>query len=92
MRGVALSIVVTIIICACCYYGIVIQTPHQGNAIAAQWAMYFGLASALCWALSVVGALLSSTLAVIGLPIWNSWMNFFAAAFAAIAVGLNTPT
>jgi uncharacterized integral membrane protein len=53
-------------------------------------AVIFGFASALAWGLSVVGGLM--LLPTWWYPhrsyvIWTSWLNFFAAGFAALAVG-----
>jgi hypothetical protein len=46
-----------------------------------------GVASALAWGLSVVGAIVWSSLGIVSSIYWNSWFNLFAAAFAALAVG-----
>lgn len=45
-----------------------------------------GVASALAWGLSIVGALIWSHV-VFSSIYWGSWFNLFAAVFAALAVG-----
>jgi hypothetical protein len=45
-----------------------------------------GVASALAWGLSIVGALIWSHF-VFSSIYWGSWFNLFAAVFAALAVG-----
>jgi hypothetical protein len=46
-----------------------------------------GLASALLWGLSVVGALFWKELGVFSTVRWNAWLNLFAAGSAALTVG-----
>jgi len=74
-----LTICVIIIIGGAFYYA---HAHKQPNFFVAT-----GVASALAWALSVVGALIWSSLGIVSSIYWNSWFNLFAAAFAALAVG-----
>jgi hypothetical protein len=48
---------------------------------------YFGGISVLAWGLSVVGTLVWEDFGIVSSTKWNSWFNFFAAGFAATAVG-----
>lgn len=91
MRGFWLFVAVTIGICGAFGAGLNMFTPHPNNAEAQHAAIFFGFASALSWGHSVVGALMGATGTAMDRPIWNSWFNFFAAAFAALAVGLTAP-
>jgi hypothetical protein len=54
-------------------------------------ALFWAFMSALAWGLSVVGSLFWWSLGLISSMRWNSWFNFFAAGFAALAVGYSTP-
>ncbi|MBV8755110.1 MAG: hypothetical protein JO328_19820 [Hyphomicrobiales bacterium] len=54
-------------------------------------AVAFAFAAALAWALSVAGSLLWTSFFLISHFRWNSWMNFFAAGFAALAAGYTPP-
>jgi hypothetical protein len=56
-----------------------VPNSHDGM-LAQQLAAYFFFASALAWGVSVIGD-----------PAWNMWFNFFAAGFAAFALGYATP-
>ncbi len=91
VRGPGLAVLVTVTICGCFYYGFASSIPHLTTPLAQERAMEFGFISALCWGWSVVGALIGGPVAVLSRPQWNSWMNLFAAAFAAIAVGYAAP-
>ncbi len=53
-------------------------------------AVFWGAISTLAWGLSVVGTLVWEDLGLISSIKWNSWFNFFAAGFAAAAVGYST--
>jgi hypothetical protein len=55
-------------------------------------ALAAGVASALAWALSVVGALIWGHFGIASSAYWNSWFNLFAAAFAALTVGYTPVT
>ena len=50
-------------------------------------AVFWGGISALAWGLSVVGTLVWEDFGIVSSIKWNSWFNFFAAGFAATAVG-----
>jgi hypothetical protein len=58
--------------------------PH---AEAQVLAVFWGAISALASGLSVVGTLVWEDFGIVSSIKWNSWFNFFAAGFAAIAVG-----
>ena len=79
LQAFLLTICVTIIIGGAFYYAHVHKQPNFFVAT--------GVASALAWGLSVVGALIWSSLGIVSSIYWNSWFNLFAAGFAALAVG-----
>jgi hypothetical protein len=87
MRGLVLTVVITVVVCTCFYYGAVTYAPHDKNPLAQQAAVCFGFLSALAWGLSVAGALIGTRLAVLSGVLRNGWFNFFAASLAAVAVG-----
>jgi hypothetical protein len=77
-----LTVCVIVIIGGAFYYAHTHKQPNNPNYFIAT-----GVASALAWGLSVVGALIWSGLGIVSHPYWNSWFNLFAAAFAGLAVG-----
>jgi hypothetical protein len=79
LRGLLLAILVVVIIGGAFAYA------HANRSTAL--SVDAGVASALAWGLSVVGALIWSHLGIVSSIYWNSWFNLFAAAFAALAVG-----
>jgi hypothetical protein len=78
-----LFLAVVILIMGCYFYSH--SNPSGFLALAA------GVASALAWGLSVVGALIWGHFGILSSIYWNSWFNLFAAAFAALAVGYTPP-
>jgi len=79
VEAAIILILVLVSICAAFVYS-------QQNRNAA-YSLGFGFLSALAWGLSVVGALIWTRLGPFSSVYWNAWFNFFAAAFAALAVG-----
>jgi hypothetical protein len=77
--AVGLTVCVIIIIGGAFYYAHSHREPN--------FLLEAGVASALAWGLSVVGALIWSSLGIVSSIYWNSWFNLFAAAFAALVVG-----
>jgi hypothetical protein len=77
--AICLVVCVTIIVGGSFYYA---HTHKEPNHV-----LVAGVASALAWGLSVVGALIWSSLGIVSSIYWNGWFNLFAAAFAALAVG-----
>jgi len=75
---------VTLVIFWAFYTGYGTSRPH---AEAQVLAVFWGSISALAWALSVVGTLVWEDFGIVSSIKWNSWFNFFAAGFAATAVG-----
>jgi hypothetical protein len=82
---------ISIAITLCFVSGIAAMAPHQGNLRAQIVAIVFGFFSAMAWGLSVLGSHIGARLTVVSDARWNSIMNFFAAAFAALAVGFGYP-
>jgi hypothetical protein len=77
------AIVIVVLVIAVIGWAFWYSHNHQSAA----FALAAGVASALAWGLSVVGALIWTSLGVLSSVRWNSWLNLFAAAFAALAVG-----
>jgi hypothetical protein len=65
-------------------YGLSDISPTFGRS---DLGYIWGGISALAWALSVVGTLIWEDFGIVSSIKWNSWFNFFAAGFAATAVG-----
>lgn len=79
LYAIFLVVCVTFIVGGSFYYA---HTHKQPN-----YLLEAGVASALAWGLSVVGALIWSSLGFVSSIYWNGWFNLFAAAFAALVVG-----
>jgi hypothetical protein len=74
---VGLGLLVFILIVICFASGLAkIPDPAQANVL----GLTIGFSSAFCWGISVIGS-----------PMWNSWFNLFAAAFAALSLGYLAP-
>jgi hypothetical protein len=61
-----------------------ISTACRGPSLSRILGRYI---SALAWGLSVVGTLVWEDFGIVSSIKWDSWFNFFAAGFAATAVG-----
>lgn len=87
MRNIGLGVAIAVAICVFFFIGAVTLVPHDQNPFARTAAVGVGFFSALCWGMSIIGSHIGAKLTVISDAKWNSIFNFFAAGFAATAVG-----